>query len=84
MALCHHRKWDGYASKMKVEQSYLFRRPGALSDILTVLQPVKDFLHDSFLLLGLLHFETLATDTGLLLLVLYRLLGELDIFCPHL
>lgn len=59
--------------------SYLLWCPGALSDILAILEPVQDLFNGILLLLGLLDLETLTAHAGLLLLVLEGLLDELNI-----
>lgn len=64
--------------------TYLLWRPGALADILAILQHGQDLLNGSLLLLELLDLKTLATTTGKLLHGLERLLGELDILDAQL
>jgi hypothetical protein len=64
--------------------AYLLGGPGALADVLAVLQPGEDLLDGRLLFLPLPHLETLTTLAGLLLLVLERLLNELNVLQPQL
>jgi hypothetical protein len=59
--------------------TYLLGCPVVLANILAVLQPRQDLFNSGLLLLPLPHLKTLASLTRLLLLVLERLLDELDI-----
>lgn len=59
--------------------SYLLRAPGALADILAIVEPGQNLLKRSLILHGLLLLQTLTTHTGLLLLVLESLFSELNI-----
>lgn len=58
---------------------YLFRAPGALADILAILQPGQNLFDGGLLFPRLLLLETLATLAGDLLLGLESLLHELNI-----
>ena len=51
---------------------------------MTLLQPLKHSGNGGLLLSELLHFQSLATTTGLLLQVLKRLLDEFNILDPQL
>ncbi|KAI6768176.1 hypothetical protein HG530_006185 [Fusarium avenaceum] len=53
--------------------------PGALADILAVVEPGQDLLKGVLVLHGLLLLKTLAAHAGLLLLVLDSLFSELNI-----
>lgn len=59
--------------------AYLLGTPGALADLLAVLEVGQDLLDSGLFLLPLLHLKRLTALAGLLLLVLESLLDELDI-----
>lgn len=75
LAVSHHRK-----TRVKKEKvPYLFGAPGALADILAILQPGQNLFDGGLLFPRLLLLETLATLAGDLLLGLEGLLHELNI-----
>ena len=59
--------------------AYLLGTPGALADLLAILEVLQDLLDSGLFLLPLLHLKRLTALAGLLLLVLEGLLDELDI-----
>lgn len=65
-------------------QTYLFGGPVALADILAILEPGQNLLNNGLLFPRLLLLKTLAALAGLLLLVLERLLDELDVLQSQL
>lgn len=73
-----------YARGEKKINAYLLGTPGALADILAVLQPSQDLLDKGLLFPGLLLLQALTALARLLLLVLEGLLYELDILQPEL
>lgn len=64
--------------------AYLLGIPGALPDILAILEPLKNLLNGRLLLPGLLHLQTVPARAGLLLLVFQRLLDKLNVLQPQL
>lgn len=66
-----------YADEENV--AYLLGTPGALADLLAVLEVGQDLLDSGLFLLPLLHLKRLTALAGLLLLVLEGFLDELDI-----
>ena len=60
-------------------KTYLLGAPVTVTDILALLQPLKDLGSSSLLFLKLLHLQRLTTTAGLLAQALKRLLDELDI-----
>lgn len=69
---------EGMNQKQKAS-TYLLGTPGALADLLAILEVGQDLLDRGLLLLPLLHLKTLTTLAGLLLLVLEGLLNELNV-----
>ena len=64
--------------------AYLLRCPVALSDILAILEHVKNLLNGGLLFLELLHLQTLATSSRLLDKVGVRLLDKLNVLQAQL
>ena len=64
--------------------SYLLGGPVALANVLAIIEPGEDLLDGGLLFPSLLLLQTLAALTGLLLLVLERLLDELNVLQPEL
>lgn len=65
-------------------QTYLLGAPFTLTDVLAILEPLKDLGSSSLLLLHLLHLQRLTTPASLLGQSLERLLNELDILNAQL
>lgn len=85
LALYHHRNTCGKRVGAAREiVTYLLGSPVVLANILALLQEGQDLLDRGLLFLPLPHLKTLTTLAGLLLLVLERLLDELDILEPQL
>lgn len=64
--------------------SYLFGRPITLSYVFAVVEPSKNLVDGSLLLLQLLHLQALATSSCLLGEILFCLFHKLDVFYPQL
>lgn len=64
--------------------AHLFWGPGPLANIFTVFQPSQNLFNNGLFLPRLLLLEALTTLASLLLLVLQRLLDELDILQSEL
>lgn len=79
-----YSSYSGRNKKRKEKKTYLFRTPVAVSDVLALLQELKNLSNSGLFFAQLLHLQSLSTTSCLLAKGIKSLLNKLNILDPQL